>query len=204
MSFFSDPTQAPISNSGKHGDSMPTRIAIWALLSISFALTAALVFRYVDETRQVIHTQAVEIAATAAEFARFEVAANDRIALAFRLEAFTGFSQVRAMVIMDRREQTLAAVLRNSAGNLSASPESTIALERMNHDASPQSGIIRIEDSFVVRAAIGEIAPIGWVYVEYDNGWLLKTRRALALGLVSTALMLATASALLWRFRRAR
>lgn len=204
MNLSSDPTQATVTDSGKRCDKLPALIAISVLLSIAFALVVAMAYRHVDETRRLIHTQATEIAATAAELARFEVAANDRVALAFRLEAFTRFSQVQAIVIMDRREQPLAAVRRNSAGNLSASPQATIALERMAGDTLEDLRLSKLDGSFVVREPIGEIAPIGWVYLEHDDSGLAAMRRALAAGAGGGALLLAAALALLWRLRRAR
>ena len=204
MSFSTDPTRAPIANAeGRSGDTTAF-ITITALLVVAQLLVVSMLYRHVEETNRVIHAQAAEIAETAAELARFEVAANDRIALAFRLEAFTRFSQVHAMVIMDRREQPLAAVQRNSAGNLSASPEATIELERMEEDSQPRSILSKAEDSFVVRAAIGEIAPIGWVYLEHDNGWHVKVRRALAISVAASAALLAAGLILLWRLSRAR
>lgn len=204
MRFSSQPTQTPLAGTGRLRVVSPTIIAITTLLIVAYMLIVSMVYRHVEETHRLIRAQATEIAATAAELARFEVAANDRVALAFRLEAFTRFSQVHAMVIMDRREQPLAAVQRNSAGNLSASPHATIALERLNTGESSQSALSQLDDSFVVRAAIGEIAPIGWVYLEHDNRWLLAARKALAAGVGGGAVLLAAAIMLLLRLRRAR
>ncbi len=204
MRFSTDPARTPITRAEGRCAHTCAFIAITILLVVALLLVISLLYRHVEDMHRIIHAQAVEIAATAAELARFEVAANDRIALAFRLEAFTRFSQVHAMVIMDRREQPLAAVQRNSAGNLSASPQTTIPLERMEADNPPGSIFSEAENSFVVRAAIGEIAPIGWVYLEYDNRWLEKARRVLALGAAASAALLVAALALLWRLSRAR
>lgn len=204
MRFSTDPARTPIAGAERRVAHPSAFATIAALLVAALLLAVSLLYRHVEETHRVIRAQATEIADTAAELARFEVAANDRIALAYRLEAFTRFSQVNAMVIMDRREQPLAAVQRNSAGNLSASPQATIALERMEEGSPPGSILSKPEGSFVVRAAIGEIAPIGWVYLEHDNGWLVKARRTLALGVAATAALLVAGLGLLWRLSRAR
>lgn len=139
------------------------------LFSLTFLLSASalllvLADRHVAFSDALVQEQAEELAANIATLTRAEVAANDRIALATRLESFNEFQHLRSIVIADRQGNPLAAVTRNVAGNLSATPRRRIATESAS-TKSLGTGARAVS----IRAAIGQIAPIGWVDLEIDT-----------------------------------
>ncbi len=144
-------------------------------------------------------SHAEQIARTIAHVAHFEVAANDRVALAYRLEGFNHFEGVLAIAVLDRREALLAAAQRNPAGNLTATPKlpfATIRQESGNSLVAPPTNLL-------VRANIGEIAPIGWVYIEYQPNSLSAHRSEAVLNAAFILALLAIMAFLGWdHFRR--
>ncbi|HRQ46107.1 MAG TPA: hypothetical protein PK725_04105 [Rhodocyclaceae bacterium] len=145
------------------------RFRLSVLFSLTFLLSASVLLlvlaqRHVAFSDGLVHDQAEELAANIATLTRAEVAANDRIALSIRLESFNEFQHLRSIVIADRQGNPLAAVTRNAAGNLSATPRRRI---------SPDNGSTASRGSkpgtATIRAAIGQIAPIGWVDLEIET-----------------------------------
>ncbi|MBW7859558.1 MAG: hypothetical protein KJZ96_01305 [Rhodocyclaceae bacterium] len=124
-----------------------------------------------------LQAQAEELAGSIAVLSRSEVASNDRIALARRLESFNEFSGIRTMVITDRLGEPLAAVRRNAAGNLSAAPGREVSFSWSPGGIAPRRSRVDPDQSVrTVWTAIGQIAPIGWIYLEYD-GHLINAAR---------------------------
>ncbi len=159
------------------------RLRLSALFGLLFVLTASALLLALaqrqgaqDEARM-LH-QAGEIAAHIATLTRREVAANDRIAIAARLESFNEFEDIALIVITDRQGQPLAAVRRNAAGNLSATSRREIPLDRPA-DTSPMRIGAPADGRATIRAAIGQIAPIGWVQMEIDTRRIDAQRKAL-------------------------
>jgi len=178
------------------------RFRLWLSFTFCFAAGASLLFLYAVHRQsslasELLEAQAGAVAANIAALSRLEVAANDRIALATRLESFNDFEYVRSIVISDRREEPLAAVRRNAAGNLNAAPGHEVELTQ--EIAAPQRtalGLI-IEHPVKLRLAIGEIAPIGWVHLEYEVTALVSAqRRMLVDGAVFLAFILTTSALL--------
>lgn len=184
------------------------RFRLWLGFTFCFAAGASLLFLYAVHRQsslatELLQAQAGAVAANIAGLSRFEVAANDRIALATRLESFTDFAYVRSIVISDRREEPLAAVRRNAAGNLSAAPghEVELALDI----AAPQRSALGLitEHPVTLRLAIGEIAPIGWVHLEYEVTTLVSAqRRMLVDGAIFLAFVLAMSALMFSLCRR--
>ena len=113
---------------------------------------------------------ATTLAAHIAMLTRVDVAANDGIALAARLEGFNAFTALRSVTVTDRQGLALAAVQRNVAGNLSAMPLREIGMLGNPGSAPRNQGVLLpASEPLVVWAAIGPIAPIGWVRVEYET-----------------------------------
>lgn len=111
-----------------------------------------------------------------------DVAANDRAALAIRLEGLNEFNDLRSVSITDRQGHPLAAVIRNAAGNLSAAQTTQIGLigtpSGINSDHAmslPETGTL------VQWHAIGEIAPIGWVRAEFSTHAATEKRKQILL-----------------------
>ncbi|MFN3986521.1 MAG: PAS domain-containing protein [Rhodocyclaceae bacterium] len=151
--------------------------ALCMLLCAGFA-TAYLASRQNHGVTDQVDTQTRAIASSIAALSLAEVAANDRIALTRRLESFNELEIVRALAVTDRQGAPLAAARRNAAGNLAA--VSGRELGNLGDPGAPPA----MSDSAgarVVWASIGQIAPIGWVRLEYETGALEQARRRQAL-----------------------
>ena len=165
------------------------RFRLSVLFSLTFLLGASVLLlvlaqRHVAFSDALVHAQAEELAANIATLTRAEVAANDRIALATRLESFNEFQHLRSIVIADRQGNPLAAVTRNAAGNLSATPRRQISAESTS-TASRGSG----PGAATIRAAIGQIAPIGWVDLEIETTRTDAQRNRVLGGVALTAIL---------------
>lgn len=176
------------------------RFRLSALFGLIFALSAAALLLAVAHRQAVfadglVRSQAHEIAANIASLTRAAVAANDRIALATRLESFNEFEDLRSIVIADRQGTPLAAVQRNAAGNLSATPRQQIFLPADPAEAHG-GGLAPRAGHATIRAAIGQIAPIGWVYLEVDTARTGMQRKHMLTGLAVTAILLCFAATL--------
>jgi hypothetical protein len=141
---------------------------------------------------ELLVARARTLAANVAALAQAEVAANDGVALATRLEGFNQFADLRAAAVTDRQGQPLAVVRRNAAGNLSAmSADQSARLGIPGTSRIPRAGLSMSPEPIVVWTAIGPIAPIGWVWLEYDSSPALAARnRILADALVFALLAL--------------
>jgi hypothetical protein len=126
---------------------------------------------------ELLVVRARALAANVAALAQAEVAANDGVALATRLEGFNEFADLRAAAVTDRQGQPLAVVRRNAAGNLAAVPARQIArLGVPGVSQLPRAGLWMSPQPLVLWSAIGPIAPIGWVRLEYDTTPALAAR----------------------------
>jgi hypothetical protein len=140
------------------------------------------------------HRHASAVAANVATLTQAAVAANDRIALAARLESFNAFGDVRAIVITDRQGEPLAAVRRNAAGNLSATLERETVDARDDDPRLPDRQSAKRRDApLSIHVAIGQIAPIGWVHLDYDDAAATAARQRLVAGAALVALLLVAA-----------
>ena len=144
---------------------------------------------------ELLVARARTLAANVATLAQNEVAANDGIALATRLEGFNEFAALRAAAVTDRQGHPLAAVRRNAAGNLKATAATAIgALDAPGSSRAPNAGLWMNPEPLVLWTAIGPIAPIGWVRLEYDTTSALAARNRIlrdALVFASIALLFA-------------
>lgn len=149
-------------------------------------------------TAELIHAHARELAANIASLSQSEVASNDRVALFNRLESFNAINHIRSIAITDRLVEPLAAVRRNAARNLSATTSRDIVFAWRPGTTPPQSGgFLSVPESVTIWSAIGQIAPIGWVYLEYETDTLASARNRflasgalVALGLWGATLLL--------------
>ncbi len=144
---------------------------------------------------ELLVARAKALAANVATLAQSEVAANDGFALAMRLEGLNEFADLRAAAVTDRQGKPLAAVRRNAAGNLSATAPNGLATAGVPGVAQlPPAGILMSAEPLVLWNAIGPIAPIGWVRLEYDTTAALAARNRIltdALVFGAVALLLA-------------
>ncbi|MBI1905967.1 MAG: hypothetical protein HYS20_06965 [Rhodocyclales bacterium] len=144
------------------------------------------------------HAHARELAANIASLSQSEVASNDRVALFNRLESFNAINHIRSIAITNRLVEPLAAVRRNAADNLSAVTSRDITFAWRPGTAVPQPrGVMNIPESVAIWSAIGQIAPIGWVYLEYETDTLASARNrflasasVMALGLWGATLLI--------------
>lgn len=172
-------------------------------LSVVFALLVALgttllvahvALRLSALVDTLAHRHASAVAANVATLTQAAVAANDRIALASRLESFNEFGDVRSIVITDRQGEPLAAVRRNAAGNLSATLDGETLDERDDGPRLPDRRSSKRRDAAVsIHVAIGQIAPIGWVHLDYDVDAATAARQRLVAGAALVALLLVAA-----------
>ena len=123
----------------------------------------------------ILERQAQAIAKNIAALVGHQVAANDRIGLASLLESFGEFEHIRAVMVTDRRETPLAGVRRNAAGNLRVVSANEIMIHAADN-TTPRPGPHDVTPSLQVRADIGQIAPIGWVHLEYETSPLTAAR----------------------------
>ncbi|MGL1832928.1 hypothetical protein ACKVEX_04900 [Rhodocyclaceae bacterium SMB388] len=165
------------------------------LASVCATLVVLGAGRQIAHSAKLLHEQAMSIGQSIATLSAQEVAANDRIALARRLEAFNDFASVSAIVVSDRRDEPLAAVRRNLAGNLSAAAVrdvSTIAtVPELGASVWPRLSA----ETTSVRVPVGEIAPIGWVRLEYSLASILPGHMLLE-GLLAGLLLTTVATVL--------
>lgn len=157
-------------------------------------------------TAELIHSHARELAANIASLSQSEVASNDRVALFNRLESFNAINHIRSIAITDRLAEPLAAVRRNAARNLSATTGRDITFAWRPGTTPPEpGGVLIVPESIAIWSAIGQIAPIGWVYLEYETDDLANARnRFLASGAVVTLVVwLATVLFLVFALREA-
>jgi sensor histidine kinase regulating citrate/malate metabolism len=172
-------------------------------LTVVFALLAALgttllvahvALRLATLVDTLAHRHANAVAANVATLTQAAVATNDRIALAARLESFNEFGDVRAIVITDRQGEPLAAVQRNAAGNLSATLDRETLDERDDRRPFPDRWSSKRRNAPIsIHVAIGQIAPIGWVHLEYDADAATAARQRLVAGAALVALLLVAA-----------
>lgn len=154
------------------------------LLAIGASLACASLFLllygahlHTAATADLIHSHARELAANIASLSQSEVASNDRVALFNRLESFNAINHVRSIAITDRLTEPLAAVRRNAAHNLSATTSRDISFAWRPGATPPEAGgFLSVPESIAIWSAIGQIAPIGWVYLEYETDDLVSAR----------------------------
>lgn len=141
------------------------------------------------------HDHARAVAANVAALTQAAVATNDRIALAARLESFNEFGAVRSILVTDRQGVPLAAVRRNAAGNLSATPgrELVGGDDEGTQRPTPAPWQPGGKATPSIRMAIGPIAPIGWVHLHYDVEPAETARQRLVAGAMLVALLLVAA-----------
>lgn len=167
---------------------------------------AALVFYVVNRqiafTADLLREQAVSIAHNVASLSAPEVAANDRIASARRLERFNDFGTIRAIIVSDRRDEPLAAVRRNLAGNLSAAAVRDVSMIATVTELDASAWTRLRAQTASVKVPVGEIAPIGWVRLEYS---LAPTRsgQVLSQGFLAGLLLTTVATVLFAALSRA-
>lgn len=176
------------------------RTRISRLFALLLAAGMALLIAHVAQRLSALvdrlaHDHAREVAANVAALTQAAVATNDRIALAARLESFNEFAAVHSILVTDRQGVPLAAVRRNAAGNLSATPGR--ALVGGDGEGTPRPepapGQPNSEATPSIRMAIGPIAPIGWVHLRYDVEPAETAWQRLVVGAVLVALLLVAA-----------
>lgn len=161
-----------------------------ALLALIANLQARAVLELLDD-------QAQSVASSIARLAYERVAANDRVGLATQLETFNQMQRIRSIAITDRQGRLFSAVGRNAAGNMTAISDrdtGPLGTPGMVADAGP--ALLAGGEPRLVWVAVGEIAPIGWVRLEYDAQLLVDNRRTILLaggGLLLTLLGLGAA-----------
>lgn len=177
-----------------------TAVLLLVLLLCVALVTTRLALQHIDRMWMNAHSHAEQIARTMAQLAHFEVAANDRIALGYRLEGFTHFTEVQSVIILDRRQSLLAAAERNPAGNLVATSRRPFETSGYAADPGGQNALANM----IVRADIGEIAPIGWVYVDYRMTTHAAQRLETLMQLAVAMGLLLLVAGLGWRLFQAR
>ena len=181
--------------------SLRTRFVVLFCFALALCASTILLFLTYQHQRvvhEVLLSQARGLAATISGLTHDEVAGNDRVALSVRLETFNRIETIRSLIITDRRGQALAAVQRNAAGNLSAASSQEIGMLESpgSHDTAPPS-LWSAEPTRVVWFSIGEIAPIGWVRLEYEVAQTIQTRQTLLMGgAILTGLIILTGGVL--------
>lgn len=161
-------------------------------------LLAFLLHRQAAQGATMLHSQAAAVAHNIASRVNIAVAGNDRIAVSSGLESFNEFDGVVSIQVMDRREHPLAAVRRNLAGNLSAAASGEIPVVAADPGSSVLSLILGNWTSASIRVPIGEIAPIGWIHLEYDLSPLRETLRRTLLEGLSALLALVAGMSLIF------
>lgn len=137
-------------------------IGAGALLVLIANLQARAVLALLDD-------QAQSVAHSIARLAYGRVAANDRVGLATQLETFNQMQRIRSIAITDRQGRLFSAVARNAAGNMTATSEREIgALGAPGGVADAGPALLAGGKPRLLWVAVGEIAPIGWVRLEYD------------------------------------
>lgn len=147
----------------------------------SFALCAGVLLSLLahHQSRSVstlLSEHAAAVAASVAALAHDQVAANNPIGLPARLETFNEMTMIRSLAITDRQGTPLAAVRRNAAGNMTATP-----INELGELGTP--GVERAralttrpnQEAGIMWASIGKFAPIGWVRLEYETDRLAQT-----------------------------
>lgn len=161
-----------------------------ALLALIANLQARAVLELLDD-------QAHSVASSIARLAYERVAANDRVGLATQLETFNQMQRIRSIAITDRQGRLFSAVGRNAAGNMTAiSDRDTGPLGTPGVVTRAGPALLAGGEPRLVWVAVGEIAPIGWVRLEYDAQLLVDNRRTILLtggGLLLTLLGLGAA-----------
>jgi hypothetical protein len=196
----------------RHPGSTARRLRLLLLIACASACMVLALLLYAAHlhttlTAELTHAHARELAANIASLSQSEVASNDRVALFNRLESFNAINHIRSVAITDRLVEPLAAVRRNAADNLSAITSNDISFVwRPGAAAPPPGGFMNIPKSVAIWSAIGQIAPIGWVYLEYETDTLINARNRflasasmMALGLWGATLL---GLALIWRRAR--
>lgn len=181
----------------------PERLRQLLLIGASTACATLMLLLYgahlhTATVTELTHAHARELAANIASLSQSEVASNDRVALFNRLESFNAINHIRSIAITNRLVEPLAAVRRNAAQNLSAITSRDIVFAWYPGTAPPQvGGLLRAPGSVKIWSAIGQIAPIGWVYLEYETDALanaqnrfLASSALIALGLWGATLLI--------------
>lgn len=158
--------------------------------------------RQIVHSAKLLHEQAMSIGHSIATLSAAEVAANDRIALAQRLEAFNDFASVSAIVVSDRRDEPLAAVRRNLAGNLNAAAVRDVSMIATVSKLDASAWALLRAETASVRAPVGAIAPIGWVRLEYSLA-PIRSAHVLLEGLLAGLLLTTVATVLFAALSRA-
>lgn len=156
---------------------------------------------HAKEIAAILSEHAKTTAASAATLVHGQVAANDRVGLASRLEAFNEMTTIRSLAITDRQGVPLAVVRRNAAGNMTAMPLNAIGpLGTPGVDGIRGPALFPDPEPGFVWSPIGKIAPIGWVRLEYETSRLTHTRNAwLAAGLLVLIGMTLAGAVLMYR-----
>lgn len=184
----------------RHLGSVSRRMRLLLLIGGASACAALVLLLYGAHlhtrlTAELTHAHARELAANIASLSQSEVASNDRVALFNRLESFNAINHIRSIAITDRLVEPLAAVRRNAANNLSAITSRDIAFAWRPGTVAPHTGgFMSIPESVAIWSAIGQIAPIGWVYLEYETDMLASARNRFLVsgGLMALGLWVAT------------
>lgn len=163
------------------------RVRVVALFCITFAVGAGALLLLIANLQAravlaLLDDQAQSVAHSIARLAYDRVAANDRVGLATQLETFNQMQRIRSIAITDRQGQLFSAVSRNAAGNMNAASERDIG--RLGTPGIPTSAgpaLLAGGEPRRVWVAVGEIAPIGWVRLEYEAGILEDNRRTILL-----------------------
>lgn len=176
------------------------RARIARLFALLLAVGMALLIAHVAQRLSALvdalaHDHAREVAANVAALTHTAVATNDRIALAARLESMNEFGAVRSILVTDRQGVPLAAVGRNAAGNLNATPgrELVGADDEGTQRPAPAPWRPGSEATPSIRMAIGPIAPIGWVLLHYEIERTDIVQQRLVAGTVLVAALLIAA-----------
>lgn len=160
---------------------LSTRLKLALLLwcaTLGALATLFIVERQVRVVDEFLTQHGKTLATSIAALTGADVAVNNRAALSPRLEAFSAMPDIRSITITDRQGSPLATVQRNAAGNLNAvagntlHPTQPLRPTPSQQDATPHG-------SRIVWAAIGQLAPIGWVRLEYSTAPIDTARSAL-------------------------
>lgn len=181
------PTPQPAATRHAPSGSPSLRVRVVVLFCITFVVGAGALLLLIAnlQARAVVallDDQAQSVAHSIARLAYDRVAANDRVGLATQLETFNQMQRIRSIAITDRQGRLFSAVARNAAGNMTATSEREIGpLGTPGIVTQTGPALLAGGEPRRVWVAVGEIAPIGWVRLEYDAQLLVDNRRTILL-----------------------
>ncbi len=176
------------------------RARVTLIYALVFVCTSVLALAHLTARHQQMSSEQADnwaraIAGSVGLLSQAEVAANDPIALVRRLETFSELDEIRMITLTDRQGQALAHVERNPAGNLVAAHAGPELSKHL-----PSNRILLSEQGthHILWRPIGEIAPIGWIRLEYlahgprhvQKAYLLEAGAIIAVMTLLTTLLL--------------